>query len=173
MDSRARSLLGVFAPAILLGVLLLLMGVTAPVAALLLVSGVAVLLPMATRHEGVFRAPSVAVFLFAGLIAFFGAVISEAEEAYIAWSDPQPLGLLIFAGACALGAASAAFAGGSVRARLGGALSLAPATLLMIQSDSTSGDAKWLMVAAAATLVVLGGMCSGGLLTKIVRRTQA
>jgi hypothetical protein len=172
MNRRARSLLAASAPAIFLGLLLWLLGVSPPVAALVLVSGVAALMWMATRREGVFRAPSVAVFLFAALTAFFGAVISEAEETYITWSDPQPLGLLIFAGASAVGAAAAAFPGGSIRARLGGAFSLAPATLLMIQSDSTSGDAKWLMVAAAATLVVLGGMCSGGLLEKIVRRTQ-
>lgn len=117
-----------------------------------------------TDARTVARLLSVGIFLMGGVIAFFVASVSEAEEAYATWSDPQPLGLAIFGTANLVSAGLAWLPGGTVRARACGSLFLAPAILLINASDSTGGDAKWLLVAGAAAGVVLGGVVAGGLL---------
>jgi hypothetical protein len=109
------------------------------------------------------RGLSVVIFLFAGLIAIAIGAVGQTDEAYITWSDPQPLGLAIFGVANLAAAGLAAGAGRSSRARFVGVLLLGPAILLMNASDSTEGNGKWLLVGAAVATVIGGGVVAGGL----------
>jgi hypothetical protein len=114
-----------------------------------------------TGAQAAARGLSVVVFLAAALIAFFGALIHDAEETYITWSSPTVLGLLAFGGANVAAAGLAALGGRSVTLRIAGALSLIPAVLLMNEHAGGSSGSRWLLLAGAVALVIGGGAVAG------------
>jgi hypothetical protein len=103
----------------------------------------------------------VALFLGAALISLFAAMVDQAEEAYITWGSPGVVGLLVFAAGNLVAAGLAARPGRSMSMRAVGALSLAPAVLLMNEYKGSSSDSKWVLLVAAVVLVVAGGFSAG------------
>jgi hypothetical protein len=114
-----------------------------------------------TGGQAAARGLSVAVFLMAAVIAFFGALIDNANEAYITWSSPTVVGLLVFAGANVAAAGLAALGGRSIPARIAGTLSLLPAVLLMNEHAGSSSGSRELLLAGAVALVIGGGAVAG------------
>ncbi len=111
-------------------------------------------------REAAARPLSVAVFVFAALLAVSGAVVDEAQEAYVTWSNPKVAGLLLFAAANLAAAGLAAFPGRSVIARAAGALLLVPAVMLMNEHAGSASDLSWLLLGAVA-VVLAGGLVAG------------
>jgi hypothetical protein len=104
------------------------------------------------------RAVPLAAFLVAALIAFLGAIIDAAEEAYITWDDRTPLGLTTFGVASLVAAGLALVPGGRPVLQVGGPLLLLPALLAINDSQFE----------LAIILVLTGGVLASGLAQRLL-----
>lgn len=123
-----------------------------------------------SQGDSAMRFLSAGAFVVAAAWALLGAFITDIEEAYITWSDPRVLGLVIFGLANAVAAGLAATGRGGTWAHLAGMVLLFPAVLLMNEAAGTPWDSRWLMIAGAAALVLLGGVLASGLVSGLRRR---
>jgi hypothetical protein len=98
------------------------------------------------------RAVPVTSFVVAALIAFLGAMVDAAEEAYIRWDDRTPLGLTIFGVASLVAAALALVPGSRPALQVGGPLLLLPALFAINDSQFE----------LAVILVLAGGVLASG-----------
>ena len=102
------------------------------------------------------RALPVASFVVAALIAFLGAMVDAAEEAYIRWDDITPLGLTIFGVASLVAAGLALVPGSRPALQVGGSLLLLPALFAINESQFE----------LAVVLALAGGVLASGLLAR-------
>ena len=103
------------------------------------------------------RALPVASFVVAALIAFLGAAVDAAQEAYITWDDRTPLGLTIFGVASLLAAGLALVPGARPALQVGGPLLLLPALFAINDSQFE----------LAVSLALVGGALASGLAPRL------